>query len=63
MRVEKKEIQGVEITSNNAPAPLVELSDSFMEHMVQLIGEVNETRQGVWVMVREMRKLVGLVEW
>ena len=61
-RVEKKEMQGVEITSDNAPAPLVELLDCFMEQMVRLTGEVNETRQGVWVMVGEMRRLVGIVE-
>ena len=62
MRAEKKEIQWVEITSNNTPAPLVELSDGFMEQMVWLTGEVSETRQGVWVMIGEMWRLVGLVE-
>ena len=62
MRMEKKEVQGAEITSDNTPAPLVELSDGFMEQMVWLTGEVSKTRQGVWAMVGEMHRLVGLAE-
>ena len=55
-------MQGAEITSDNVPAPLVELSDSFMEQMVRLTGDVNEMKQGVWALVGEMRRLVGVVE-
>ena len=62
VRVEKKKLQGVEITSNNAPAPLVELSDGFMEQMVRLTGEVRKTRQGIWAIVRGVWRLVRLVE-
>ena len=47
VRVEKKEVQGVEITSDNEPAPLVELLDGFMEQMVCLTEEVSKTKQGV----------------
>ena len=52
----------MEITSDNVPAPLVELSDGFMEQMVWLTGEVSEMKQGVWAMVGEMQRLVRLVE-
>ena len=61
-RTEKKEMQGVEIISDNMPVPLVELLDGFMEQMVRLMDDVNEIKQGVWVLVGKMRRLVGVVE-
>ena len=59
---EKKEMQGIEITSNNVPAPLAELLDGFMEQMVRLTGDVNKIKQGVWALVGEIRRLVRVVE-
>ena len=61
-KAEKKEVQRSGMASNNMPAPMVELSDGLMEQMVGLVRDVNKIKKGIWVLVVEMRWLVGVVE-
>ena len=58
----EKEVQGLEMASDNTPAPLVELLDGFMEKMVGLVGDVNEIKEAIWALVEGVGSFVELME-
>ena len=61
-KVEKKEVQRLEMASDNTPAPLVELLDGFMEQMVGLVGDVKRKDMGIGGRSREISGVDGEVD-
>lgn len=45
--MEEKEVWMVDVASDDTPAPLVELSDGFVEQIVRLAEDVSGMKQGV----------------
>jgi hypothetical protein len=48
---------------NGLAAPLMELSDSFMEQMELMAKELGSINEGIWALVAGVKKLTEAIKW
>jgi hypothetical protein len=52
----------LKVDSENVAAPLVELSDSFMEQMELAVGGLGKISDGIWALVDGVKDLVEVMK-